>query len=71
LQLEDSLKKETIVYPVHRWIWEEKRYNLYKFDAILPQDDKQKEVRKLEVERKRKEYIYKQTIKDGPKQVKP
>jgi hypothetical protein len=69
LQLEDTLKNKTYILPVHRWIWEENRYNFYEFDAFLPEEDKQKEIRKVEVERKRKVYTYKETVKDGPKQV--
>ena len=60
----------TVIFPVHRWIWEEKPINIYPHDACLPQDDKQKEVRKAEVERKRQAYIFKETVKNGPPQVK-
>jgi len=54
---------------VQRWIEEEKRYYLYEFDAFLPQDDKQIDLRKMELARKREMYQYKETIERGPKQV--
>jgi hypothetical protein len=69
LQLEDTLKNTTIVYPVHRWVREENPIIIYPHDTSLPQDDKQKEARKAEVERKKNEYIYKHTVPNGPPQV--
>lgn len=61
--------KRRYIYPVQRWIKANKRYELYQFDAFLPQDDPQSERRKEELEEKRETYQYEQKIRKGPKQV--
>jgi hypothetical protein len=47
----------------------EKHYYLYEFDAFLPQFDRHKDARSMELARKCKQYEYKETIDRGPKQV--
>lgn len=69
LQVEDKFDKKMYIFPVHRWIEIEKQYFFYEFDAFLPQHDKHPEFRKMEMARKRKAYNYRETIKNGPKQV--
>lgn len=69
LQLEDNKEKRSYIFPVQRWIWVEKHYYLYEFDAFLPHEDRQIETRKIELERKRMEFVFKETIENGPKQV--
>jgi hypothetical protein len=69
LQLEDTKEKKNYIFPVHRWIWVEKHYYLYEFDAFLPQQDRQRDARNMELARKCKQYEYKETIDRGPKQV--
>jgi hypothetical protein len=68
-QLEDTKEKKKYIFPVHRWIWVEKHYYLYEFDAFLPQFDRHKDARSMELARKCKQYEYKETIDRGPQQV--
>jgi len=58
------------VFPVQRWIKRGVEYSLYEHDSFLPFQDPQEELRKKELEEKREVYQFKETIKDGPMQVK-
>lgn len=69
LQLEDTKDKTIYIYPVQRWINVGKHYYFYEFDALLPQDDKQIQERKLDLARKRIMYEFKPSIRGGPKLV--
>ncbi|CAB3371080.1 Hypothetical predicted protein [Cloeon dipterum] len=69
IEIEDRTQKHRYIFPVQRWIEVERRYYLYEFDAFLPQDDRQPDNRRLELDRKRELYKYKETIERGPRQI--
>jgi hypothetical protein len=66
----DTVDKTRYVYPVQRWIKRCNEYTLYEHDAFLPFQDPQEELRKKELEEKQEMYQYKETIPNGPRQVK-
>ncbi|CAB3373467.1 Hypothetical predicted protein [Cloeon dipterum] len=68
--VEDTKRKFSYVYPVQRWIKRGVDYSLYQYDAFLPCDDAQLDLRQEELREKRKLYEFKETIPNGPKQVK-
>ncbi|XP_059484413.1 allene oxide synthase-lipoxygenase protein-like [Neocloeon triangulifer] len=70
VEIEDRILRIRYIFPVQRWIEVERRYYLFEFDAFLPQDDRQIDNRRLELQRKREMYQFKQTIERGPKQIK-
>jgi len=55
---------------VQRWIKNNIDYTLYEHDAFLPCEDPREEERKLELQEKREMYQFKETIPNGPRQVK-
>ncbi|XP_059482281.1 polyunsaturated fatty acid 5-lipoxygenase-like [Neocloeon triangulifer] len=70
IELEDTTEKFSYVYPVQRWIKKGVDYSLYQYDAFLPFQDPKEELRKTELEEKRQLYQFKETIPNGPRQVK-
>ncbi|CAB3376043.1 Hypothetical predicted protein [Cloeon dipterum] len=70
IEIEDKKERHRYIFPVQRWIEVERRYHFYEFDAFLPQDDKQPEIRRLELDRKRNLYQFRETIERGPRQIK-
>ena len=61
---------ETFVFPIFRWIKSDRRYQINHLDTSLPQKDEFSKQRKMELEDKRRTYVYEQKIPDGPAQVK-
>ena len=61
--------KEGIPFPCNRWIKEDKKFVLVKYDAVLPQFDDRKEQRREELEEKRKKYKFAGKARGLPRQV--
>ena len=61
--------KEGIPFPCNRWIKEDKKFVLVKYDAVLPQFDDRKEQRREELEEKRNKYKFAEKAPGLPRQV--
>ena len=67
--LTEKEQREGIPFPCNRWIKENTKFVLIKYDAILPQFDDRKHQRKEELERKREKYQFKEKAPGLPRQV--
>ncbi|XP_018019621.1 uncharacterized protein LOC108676093, partial [Hyalella azteca] len=56
-------------FPMHRWVNHSLRYELAEYACCLPQDDLCPDLRRLDLQEKRKYYQYIVRIPDGPAQV--
>eukprot|EP00112_Aurelia_sp_Birch-Aquarium-sp1_P026556 Seg949.7 transcript_id=Seg949.7/GoldUCD/mRNA.D3Y31 product="Arachidonate 5-lipoxygenase" protein_id=Seg949.7/GoldUCD/D3Y31 len=65
---EDEMK-EGIPFPCNRWIKEDKKFVLVKYDAVLPQFDDRKIQRREELEEKRQKYTFAEKAPGLPRQV--
>jgi len=59
----------TAPFPCNRWIQPNRKYNLVKYDSVLPQLDDRNIQRKLELNEKRLSYVFDEKVKGLPKQV--
>ncbi|XP_067141710.1 polyunsaturated fatty acid 5-lipoxygenase-like [Centruroides vittatus] len=66
--IEDEGKE--IIFPVHRWIEDDTKYRLKKYDCFLPQSDPHKEQRLKELQKKKEIYQYEVYVEGGPVQIK-
>ena len=63
------LPKHILHFPLNRWIHPDRKYVFDEFDSCLPQFDKRMEQRQLELEDKRKNYVF-ETVDTGlPRRV--
>lgn len=62
-------RKREYVFPVLRWIKAEYRYVIHELDTSLPQDDPEKEQRRLLLRERRPAYEYSQKAPGVPMQV--
>lgn len=56
-------------FPCNRWILPNRKYYFSLYDSILPQDDKMKEQRDLELAEKQETYLYETEITGLPRRV--
>ncbi|KAF2355694.1 PLAT/LH2 domain [Trinorchestia longiramus] len=61
--------KAEYYFPVHRWVNHTHQYVFEEFACCLPQDDPCSDLRRLDLEEKRRFYQYAIRIPDGPVQV--
>ncbi len=62
--------REEIPFPCNRWIKEDVRFVLVKYDSVLPQFDDRKQQRKEELDGKREKFKFVEKAPGLPRQVK-
>ncbi|XP_046394318.1 polyunsaturated fatty acid 5-lipoxygenase-like [Ischnura elegans] len=69
VEVEDRRRNTRHVFPLQRWVKPHVRYTMYEHHSFLPQHEPQLEMRREELEEKRKTFEYAARFNKGPLQV--